>query len=52
LLLQGALKRLWAEGADLVTLNTQKDNQRSQRLYRRFRFHSLGAEIEVLGRYL
>ena len=52
LLLQGALERLWAEGADLVTLNTQKDNQRSQRLYSRFGFRRLGAEIEVLGRHL
>jgi ribosomal protein S18 acetylase RimI-like enzyme len=52
LLLQGALERLWAEGAGLVTLNTQKDNYRSQRLYRRFGFRRLGAEIEVLGRYL
>jgi ribosomal-protein-alanine N-acetyltransferase len=47
LLLQGALRALWHQGAELVTLNTQSDNRFSQRLYRRFGFEATGDSVTV-----
>jgi len=41
-LLRDALRTFWRRGAERVTLNTQNDNRRSQRLYRRFGFESTG----------
>jgi ribosomal protein S18 acetylase RimI-like enzyme len=42
LLLQDALDGFWRLGAGRVTLNTQSDNDSSQRLYRRFGFKPTG----------
>jgi ribosomal-protein-alanine N-acetyltransferase len=41
-LLQDGLHAFWQKGAEHVTLNTQSDNQGSQRLYRRFGFEMTG----------
>jgi ribosomal-protein-alanine N-acetyltransferase len=41
-LLGHALHAFWQRGAEQVTLNTQADNRRSQRLYRRFGFEPMG----------
>jgi ribosomal-protein-alanine N-acetyltransferase len=41
-LLGDALRALWQQGAEYVTLNTQSDNRYSQRLYRRFGFEATG----------
>jgi ribosomal-protein-alanine N-acetyltransferase len=41
-LLHDALRAFWRSGAQQVTLNTQTDNRRSQRLYRRFGFEPTG----------
>jgi ribosomal protein S18 acetylase RimI-like enzyme len=57
---QGIGKRLMAEAIDffkgkrarVITLNTQQDNQASQRLYRRFGFRLVGEEALVLRRDL
>jgi len=40
------------EGARVITLNSQEDNQASQRLYRWFGFRLMGEEALVLRRYL
>lgn len=40
------------EGARVITLNTQQDNQASRRLYRRFGFRLVGEEALVLRRDL
>jgi ribosomal-protein-alanine N-acetyltransferase len=40
------------EGARVITLNTQQDNQASQRLYRQFGFRLVGEEALVLRRDL
>lgn len=42
LLLRDALQSFWRQGTELVTLNTQTENRRSQRLYRRFGFEPTG----------
>jgi len=42
LLLRDALRVFWKRGVERVTLNTQSDNRRSQRLYRRFGFEPTG----------
>ena len=42
LLLQDALDGFWRLGAERVTLNTQSDNDSSQRLYHRFGFKPTG----------
>jgi ribosomal protein S18 acetylase RimI-like enzyme len=41
-LLRDALCAFWRQGAEHVSLNTQSDNQESQRLYRRFGFEMTG----------
>jgi ribosomal-protein-alanine N-acetyltransferase len=41
-LLHDALNSFWRKGAAQVSLNTQRDNLRSQRLYRRFGFRPTG----------
>jgi ribosomal-protein-alanine N-acetyltransferase len=41
-LLRDALRAFWRRGARQVTLNTQVDNHRSRRLYRRFGFEPTG----------
>jgi ribosomal protein S18 acetylase RimI-like enzyme len=41
-LLRDALRDFWRQGAEHVSLNTQSDNQESQRLYRRFGFEMTG----------
>jgi ribosomal protein S18 acetylase RimI-like enzyme len=41
-LLKGALYDFWQQGSEHVSLNTQSDNQESQRLYRRFGFEMTG----------
>jgi ribosomal-protein-alanine N-acetyltransferase len=41
-LLRDALRASWRQGAEHVSLNTQSDNQESQRLYRRFGFEMTG----------
>jgi ribosomal-protein-alanine N-acetyltransferase len=41
-LLCDALTFFWRAGADQVSLNTQRDNRRSQRLYQRFGFRPTG----------
>lgn len=51
-LLSGALRRLWQQGARRVTLNTQEDNLRSQRLYARFGFHPTGHPVNVWERLI
>jgi ribosomal-protein-alanine N-acetyltransferase len=42
LLLQDALDRFWRLGAERITLNTQSNNDSSQRLYRHFGFKPTG----------
>ncbi|HEY74560.1 MAG TPA: GNAT family N-acetyltransferase [Thermoflexia bacterium] len=51
-LLAEALRRLWQQGVQRVTLNTQEDNLRSRRLYARFGFHPIGRPINVWERLL
>jgi ribosomal-protein-alanine N-acetyltransferase len=51
-LLTEAIEFFRTEGAKVVTLNTQKDNTISQRLYRRFGFRPMGEEALVLKRDL
>jgi len=51
-LLTEAIEFFRTEGAKVVTLNTQKDNTISQRLYRRFGFRPMGEEALVLRRDL
>jgi len=46
-LLAEGLDALREAGAEFVTLNTQQDNQRSQRLYRWFGFRRIGEEMLV-----
>jgi ribosomal-protein-alanine N-acetyltransferase len=46
-LLRDALRALWHQGAELVTLNTQSDNRFSQRLYRCFGFEATGDSVTV-----
>jgi ribosomal protein S18 acetylase RimI-like enzyme len=41
-LLYDALHTFWRQGVEHVSLNTQSDNQESQRLYRRFGFETTG----------
>jgi len=47
LLLKRALMSMWRRGADAVSLNTQRRNQRSRRLYRRFGFEATGDAVTV-----
>lgn len=47
LLLRGALRTLWGNGAQRVTLNTQSENRPSKRLYRRFGFVPTGDRQRV-----
>jgi len=47
-LLTEAIEFFRTEGVKVVTLNTQKDNTISQRLYRRFGFRPMGEEALVL----
>ena len=42
LLLRDAIRDLWQQGAERITLNTQSDNRYSHRLYRRFGFEPTG----------
>lgn len=51
-LLAEALQRMWQRGVRRVTLNTQEDNLRSQRLYARFGFHPTGRPAAVWERWL
>jgi ribosomal-protein-alanine N-acetyltransferase len=51
-LLTEAIEFFRTEGVKVVTLNTQKDNTISQRLYRRFGFRPTGEEALVLKRDL
>jgi ribosomal-protein-alanine N-acetyltransferase len=51
-LLTEAIEFFRTEGVKVVTLNTQKDNTISQRLYRRFGFRPMGEEALVLKRDL
>lgn len=51
-LLSAALNRLWDQGAQRVTLNTQGSNRTSQRLYFRFGFRSFGDDVLVWERGL
>lgn len=46
-LLRDAVRAFWQRGAGRVTLNTQADNQRSLRLYRRFGFEPTGDVVTV-----
>ena len=45
LLLRAAIRDLWQQGAERITLNTQSDNRYSQRLYRRFGFEPTGDSV-------
>ena len=45
LLLSNALRTFWRRGAERITLNTQADNQYSQRLYDRFGFRPTGDRV-------
>jgi ribosomal-protein-alanine N-acetyltransferase len=47
LLLHDALDVFWRLGAGRVTLNTQSDNDSSQRLYRRFGFKPTGDVVKA-----
>jgi len=47
-----AIAFLKKEGGRVITLNTQRDNQPSQRLYRWFGFELVGEEAVVLQREL
>ena len=47
LLLCDALRAFWKFGAKQISLNTQTDNQYSQRLYRRFEFEPTGDRVTV-----
>ncbi len=51
-LLRAVLLRLWEQGVEEVTLNTQEDNIASQRLYRRFGFRPVGPRIVAWWRAL
>lgn len=51
-LLTAALQSLWRQGATRITLNTQQENRRSQRLYTRFGFRRVGRLIDVWERLL
>lgn len=51
-LLSAALNRLWDQGVQRVTLNTQESNRTSQRLYFRFGFRSFGDDVLVWERAL
>jgi GNAT superfamily N-acetyltransferase len=44
-LTRAALHGFWGQGAYHITLNTQADNQRSRRLYRRLGFESTGENV-------
>ena len=46
-LLRDVLRAFWRRGARQVTLNTQADNRRSLRLYRRFGFQPTGDAVTV-----
>ena len=52
LLLAEALALLWQQGTEQVTLNTQKHNRASQRLYLQAGFHPSGERINVWEREL
>ena len=47
LLLCAAIRDLWQQGAERITLNTQSDNRYSQRLYRHFGFEPTGDCVTV-----
>ncbi len=51
-LLRTALSRLWEQGIQEVTLNTQEDNVASRRLYERFGFRPFGPRIVAWWRPL
>jgi len=46
-LLCAAIRDLWQQGAERITLNTQSDNRRSRRLYNRFGFEPTGDCVTV-----
>ena len=46
-LLKHVLVSLWESGAAAVSLNTQRTNQRSRRLYERFGFAPTGDSVTV-----
>ena len=52
ILLGNALKRLVAQGALEVSLSTQQDNRRSQRLYSRYGFRHTGIRFHLYGRWV
>jgi ribosomal-protein-alanine N-acetyltransferase len=47
LLLEHALVAMWRRGAETVSLNTQRSNRRSRRLYDRFGFEATGDCVTV-----
>lgn len=47
-LLSASLRAFHGQGAWLVTLNTQKSNTKSQRLYERFGFQAVGQSVPLL----
>jgi ribosomal protein S18 acetylase RimI-like enzyme len=46
-LLKHALVSLWRQGVETVSLNTQRSNRRSRRLYDRFGFQASGDSATV-----
>ncbi len=48
MLLSAVLRAFYRQGVRLVTLNTQKSNTASQRLYQRFGFQPIGQAIPLL----
>lgn len=51
-LLAEAFVALRSQGVEWISLNTQEENRRSQRLYRWFGFRPTGEEVEVWVKYL
>ncbi|MGC8960451.1 MAG: GNAT family N-acetyltransferase [Chloroflexia bacterium] len=51
-LLAEAFTALRSRGVEWIGLNTQEENRRSQRLYRRFGFRPTGEEVEVWAKRL
>jgi ribosomal-protein-alanine N-acetyltransferase len=51
-LLRTMLSRLWEQGVEEVTLNTQEDNRSSRHLYERFGFRPVGPRIVAWWRTL
>jgi GNAT superfamily N-acetyltransferase len=47
-LLAAAIEALWSQGATIISLNTQRQNEASKRLYSRFGFEPTGESAPVL----